>query len=86
MAKQPKRERELGHYVHCEAYLETFLQQRSRPRQRFPMIQEALNEVRKERILLEQEIEEYNKTGSRRYSIRGRRFPVKVVEPQTPQQ
>jgi hypothetical protein len=61
MARKDKlsnRERELGNLLHFERYIENFLQRYSRPRQRFPKLQAAFEEIREERLLLEVEMGE----------------------------
>ncbi len=66
-AKRPtKREREYSHYLHMEEYIEVFLKRWSRPRQRWPAVQQALEEVRRERLLLAKEMEDANMPSLRR--------------------
>ena len=56
--KLSNRERELQTLLHYERYTEQFLERNSRPRQRYPAVQEALREVRDERRILAAEVED----------------------------
>ena len=74
MARKDKltnRERMLARFAHLEEYLTQFLKVYSTPARRWPAISEALEEVGRERMLLQAEMEEGFPRGVRRTKTGG---------------